>query len=265
MRRTFVAATVALLMSSTVPSAQSNEAGDLPYAGRWKLNMARSDFGETTVTITETGQGEMQFTVAGQSYSFRLDGKDYPAMLGRTATWKQTGANTWETVYKQDGMVLSTDTTVLSADGTALTINAKGPKPAGGTFDQTIVYNRVSGGPGLAGKWKTKNVQSSAPTVLELSPSGSDGLTISIPDFKITSDVKFDGKDYPATGPAVPPGLTLALQKTGPRSFDLMEKQNGKPLYTLSFALSDDGRTLTEIGGAIGVDEKFKAVYDRVP
>ena len=262
MRRNSMIA-VALLAGAIVPAAQSDKTADLPYAGKWKLNVAKSDFGETTITFAQTGSGQMELTAAGQSYTFRLDGKDYPAPLGRTASWKQIDATTWETVNKQDGTPLTTDTTRLSADGKTLTVNAKGPKPAGGTFDQTIIYERVSGGPGLVGKWKTKNVETSAPTVLELIPSGSDGLTINIPDFKITSEVKFDGKDYPAAGPGLPPGLTLAIQKTGSRSFDLTEKQNGKPLFKLSFTVSADGKTLTETGGPVGVSEKFKAVYDR--
>lgn len=258
-----LAIAAAVLASGIVHAAQSDKAADLPYAGKWKLNVAQSDFGETTITFAQTGSGEMQFTAVGQSYTFRMDGKDYPALFGRTASWKQIDANTWETVNKQDGNPLSTDTTRLSADGKTLTFNTKGPKPAGGTFEQTVVYERVSGGSGLAGKWKTKNVQTSAPTVLELVPSGSDGLTVSIPDFKITSEAKFDGKDYPATGPGLPPGLTLTIQKTGPRSFDLTEKQHGKPLFKLSFTVSADGKTLTETGGPVGVSEKFKAVYDR--
>jgi len=263
MRRTFALVAVVVLASGQAPLAQSDKAGELPYAGRWKLNIAKSDFGESTATVAKVGSDEMQFTIAGQSYKFRVDGKDYPSIMGRTSAWKQIDANTWETLIKQDGTLITTDTTRLSADGKTMTVHSKGPKPVGGTFEQTTVYERVSGGPGLEGKWKTKNVQSSAPTVLELTPSGSDGLMIKIPDFKISSDVKFDGKDYPATGPGLPPGLTLAIQKTGPRSFDLTEKQNGKPLFVLSFAVSADGKTLTETGGPVGVDEKFKAVYDR--
>jgi hypothetical protein len=262
MRRRILTA-VALSLCAVSLAAQSDKAADLPYAGKWKLNVAKSDFGETTVSFEQTASGEMRFTAAGQSYTFHVDGKDYPALFGRTAAWKQIDANTWESATKQDGTLISTETTKLSADGKTMTVNVKGPKPAGGTFDQTIVYERVSGGPGLAGKWKTKNVETSAPTVLELTPSGSDGLRISIPDFKITSDVKFDGKDYPAVGPGVPQGLTLAIQKTGPRSFDMTEKLNGKPIYKLSFTVSADGNTLTETGGPVGVNEKFKAVYDR--
>jgi hypothetical protein len=263
MRRTLMLVGLAVFASEGVPLAQPDTAGDLPYAGRWKLNVAKSDFGETTATYAKVGSDEMQFTMVGQSYKFRVDGKDYPSIFGRSSAWKQIDANTWETVTKQDGTLITTDTTKLSADGKAMTVHSKGPKPAGGTFEQTTVYQRVSGGPGLEGKWKTKNVQTSAPTVLDLTPSGTDGLTVSIPDFKITADVKFDGKDYPATGPGLPPGLTRAIQKTGPRSFDLTEKQDGKPLFKLSFAVSADGKTLTETGGPVGVDETFKAVYDR--
>ena len=44
---------------------------------------------------------------------------------------------------------------------------------------------------------------------------------------------------------------------------ELVEKMGGKPLVTLSFTVSADGKTLTETGGAVGISEKFKAVYDR--
>jgi hypothetical protein len=266
MRRklTVAAAAAAVLLASVVPAfAQSEKAGDLPYAGKWKLNVAKSDFGETTIGFTKAPSGQMQFTAMGMSYSFEVDGKDYPSFLGRTATWKQIDPNAWETTFKQDGKLINTDTVKLSADGKTLTINSKGPKPAGGTFEQTTTYERVSGGPGLEGKWKTKNVQTTAPSVIEFAAMGTDGLAIRIPDFQINCEAKFDGKDYPATGPTVPPGLTLAVAKTGPRSFDLTEKQNGKPIVKLSFTAADDGKTLVETGGAVGVAEKFKAVYDR--
>jgi hypothetical protein len=262
MRKLLVIGTIILFASGTV-SAQSDKTADLPYAGKWKLNFAKSDFGETTIAFTKEASGQMQFTTMGQSYTFQVDGKDYPALFGRTAAWKQIDANTWEVTIKQDGKLIVTETTKLSADGKALTVNASGPKPAGGTFEETVLYERISGGPGLEGKWKTKNIKGSAPTVLELAPSGSDGLTIRIPDFQINCEAKFDGKDYPATGPTVPPGLTIAITKSGPRSFDMTEKKDGKEIIKLSFAVSADGKALTETGGAVGTSEKFKAVYDR--
>jgi hypothetical protein len=106
-----------------------------------------------------------------------------------------------------------------------------------------------------------EELQTSAPTVLELVPSGSDGLSVNIPDFKIVpGKIRRQGL---RDGPRYATGLTLAIRKTGPRSFDVTETQNGKPLMMLSFTVSDDGKTLTETGGPVGVSEKFKAVYDR--
>jgi hypothetical protein len=57
--------------------------------------------------------------------------------------------------------------------------------------------------------------------------------------------------------------MTLATQKTSPRSFDVTGKQDGKAIFKFSFAVADDGKTLTQTGGMIGVSEKVTAVYDR--
>ena len=46
-------------------------------------------------------------TMAGTSYSFRIDGTERPSPLESTATWTQTGPRTWRTVYRS--AVLSTD------------------------------------------------------------------------------------------------------------------------------------------------------------
>ena len=263
MRRTLVVAAAVLFAGHIGAASQSPKTTELPYIGKWKLNVAKSDFGETTVTIEQKASGETQFTTMGQSYTFRTDGKDYPGLFGRTAAWKQVDANTWETVSKQGGKVVTTEKSTLSPDGKTLTVAASGPKPTGGTYEQTTVYERVSGGSGLAGKWKTKNVQISAPAVVELLPSGSDGLTITVPDFQVSANVTFDGKDHPVTGAGAPPGMTMAIQKSGARSFQITEKQNGKAIFQMTFTVSEDGKTLTEEGAPVGVSEKFKAVYDR--
>jgi hypothetical protein len=51
----------------------------------------------------------------------------------------------WETAFKQKG---ETDRhgAQRSPDGRSLSVNIKGPKPSGGTFDSTRIYERVSGG-----------------------------------------------------------------------------------------------------------------------
>jgi hypothetical protein len=254
---------VTLILALTGCQQPAPKAADLPYAGKWKINLANSDFGETTITIAQTASGQMQYTADGLSYTFQVDGRDYPALLGQTAAWKRIDMTTWETSAKLNGKVISTTTSKLSADGASLTMEAQGPKPSGGSFDDTTVFQRASGGPGLPGKWKTKNVKSSAPPIIEFAASGQDGLTLRVADFQATCDSKLDGKDYPFTGPTIPAGMTFALQKAGSLSFEMTQKQNGTALYKDTFAVSADGKTLTDTGSAVGVSEKYTAVYDR--
>lgn len=238
-------------------------ASDPPYVGRWKLNPAKSDFKGTTISFAQAGPGEMQFSAVGQSYTFKMDGKDYPALFGNTASWKQFDANTWETTQKLKGQVLSVDTTTLSADGKSLTIVSKGTKPNGEAFQETTAFERASGGPGLPGTWRTSQVTISSPSVLEIAPFETDGITLKLADYKASCSAKFDGKDYPVTGPTVPAGWTLTIKKAGPQSFEMTQKMNGKTIFVTSFSASADGKTLTEEGTASATNEKIKAVYER--
>lgn len=238
-------------------------AADPPYVGKWKMNPAKSDFGETTVTYEQLPSGEMQATQAGVSYKFKLDGKEYPAMFGSTATWKALGANSWEATYKLNGKVLTTDTLTLSADGKSMTVNSKGKKPNGEMLDDTVVSERVSGGPGLAGKWKTKNVKSAAPSVLEIASTGADSVMYKVVDIDLTCNGKFDGKDHPCSGPTLGPGWTATFGNSTPGALDMTVKNNGKVFFKVSYSVSGDGKTLTENGTATEANEKTKVVYDK--
>jgi hypothetical protein len=86
---------------------------------------------------------------------------------------------------------------------------------------------------------------------------------LKVSDFQATCDAKLDGKDYPFTGPTIPAGMTFAVQKAGPLSFEMTQKQDGKALCKDTLAVSADGKTLTDTGSAVGVSEKYTAVYDR--
>jgi hypothetical protein len=227
------------------------------------MNPGKSDFGELTMTYEQLPSGEMQATSLGQSYKFKIDGKDYADPFGNTAAWKSLGPASWQTTWKLKDKVLMTDFVTLSADGKSLTVNSKGTKPNGEKQDDMAVFDRVSGGPGLAGKWKTKNVKSTSPSVLELTPSGADGLAYRVIDQNMTCDAKFDGKDHPCSGPTLAPGWTAALTSAEARSFTLTVKNNGKVLGKYVYTVSPDGKTLTESGVGAATNEKTKVVYDR--
>src|SRR5207245_541140 len=200
---------------------------------------------------------------AGESYKFKIDGKDYPATFGSEAAWKSLGPNSWQTQWKLQGKVLTTDTLTLSPDGKTLTVNSKGLKPNGEMLDDTTVSGRVSGGPGLAGKWKTKNLKSAAPSVLELAASGTDGLALKIVDLDLSCVGTIDGKDYPCSGPTLAPGWTAAFSNATAQGVDVNLKMHGKPLFKLSYSVSPDGKMLIESGTATAAHEKTRVVYDR--
>ena len=238
-------------------------AADLPYAGKWKMNPAKSDFAGTTVTYETQVSGVWKSTADGQSYNFKLDGKDYSDGMGDTAAWKAVNATTWQTTWKLNGKVLNTDTLKVGADGNSLAVHSTGTRPNGSAIDDTVTFQRVAGGPGLAGKWMTKNLKSSSPAVLELAPSGADGLTFKEPDVGLSCASKLDGKDYPCSGPTLPPGWTVAMSKAGARSLELTVKKDGKPFFKVNYAVAADGKSMIETGGATATNEKITIFYDR--
>jgi hypothetical protein len=247
-----------ILLCGVVTAAM---AADLPYVGKWKMNLAKSDFGQTTLTFESLPGGEWQFSGFGITYKFKLDGKEYPDSMGGTATWKASDANTWETVGKANGKVTETDTFKLSADGKTLTETSKQMKATGGSIDSTTTYDRASGGQGLAGKWKTKKVSGAAGTI-EMTASGSDGLNFKDVDMGMTCDSKLDGKDYPCTGPMLPPGFTSAVKNTG-LALDVTVKKDGKVFFNGSYTVAADGKSMTE-NGSMADGEKIKIVWERM-
>ncbi len=60
---------------SLVLGAAALAAADAPYAGKWKLNATKSDFGSFTLTYAQLPSREMQATLEGQSYTFKMEGR----------------------------------------------------------------------------------------------------------------------------------------------------------------------------------------------
>jgi len=238
-------------------------AAESPFAGTWKFNPAKSKLTGNTMKFAKIESGEIRWSGYGVSYTFKMDGKEYKGPFGQAVVWKQIDDNTWQSTTTEKGNLVSTDTSKLSADGKTLTVVSKGTKPSGEAFEDTMVFERISGDKGLFGGWKDKQVKVSAPSAIELASSGKDGLLFKSVDYKWTADAQFDGKDYPATGPTMPEHVMMTLKHTGPRSFEMVIKQNGKALFRESYRASQDGHTLTVTGSAVGVNEPYTEVYEK--
>ena len=251
--------TRALLLCAVVSVAM---AADRSYAGKWKIDLAKSDFGQTTFTIESLSGGEWQSSAMGVTYKFKMDGADYPDGMGGTVAWKAIGADTRETVSKANDKVTAIDSFKLAADGNTLTDSTRQMKADGGELDSTTIYQRASGGPSLPGKWKTQKISGASGT-MEMVASGADGLTFKDPEMGLSCDARLDGKDYPCTGPMLPPGFTVAMKDVS-GSLELVVKKDGKPVFHSTYTASADGQSMTEIGAPVGGSDKFKLVFDRV-
>jgi len=238
-------------------------AAENPFAGTWKLNPAKSKLTGDTMKFAKAESGAIRWSGSGLSYTFKMDGKEYKGPFGETVVWKQIDETTWQSTTTEKGTLLSTDTSKLSADGKTLTVVSKGTKPSGETFEDTAVYERISGDKGLLGGWRDKQVKVGAPSTLEIASSGKDGLLFKSVDYKWSSDAQFDGNDYPVTGPTMPEHIAITLKHTGPHSFEMVMKQNGKALFRESYRASQDGRTLTVAGSAIAVNEPYTEVFEK--
>jgi hypothetical protein len=224
-----------------------------PFSGTWKLNQEKSQLsGDTMKFSPAEGQG-MELTAGGTSYSFRVDGNNYAMPSGNLAIWRQSGADGWTTEYRtKDGKLLASDSWKLSADGKNLSVTTSGVRANGDLYTDTATYERTAGTSGLTGGWKSTTVKMSSPAELIMQESGLDGLVIKIPEMKITCEANFDGREVAAQGPDVPTGFRLGLTRTGPYSFRMVQKLNGNTIDSSVYTVSQDGKTMTQVGGAPG-------------
>lgn len=246
----FLAATLWLLiaLATTATAAAQN-----PFVGTWKLNQEKSQLAGDTLKFGPAQGQAIELTAGGITYSFRIDGQNYAMPTSQIAIWRETSPTSWTTEYrKEDGKLLSSDSWKLSPDGKTLSVTTSGVKADGDLYTDTTVYERTAGTNGLIGDWKSTQVKLSSPDEFSIQALGLDGLVLKVPAMKLSCEAHFDGKEVAADGPDLPPGLRLSFERTGPYSFRLVQKLNGKPMSTSVFTVSEDRRTMTEVGGAPG-------------
>jgi hypothetical protein len=235
-------------------------AADAPYIGKWKVNPAKSKATGQTVTIEKTASGAMRYESGGIAYEFKLDGKEYPLPDGGTTSWKAVDLKTWEVTNRRNGKVTANYRLIVDAD--TMVFQSALNKADGGALNESGKAIRVSGGPGFVGKWRIGDYKLAA-TTMDITANGTDGVTITLPEQGAVCNAKFDGKDYPLTGTLVGNGSTYALKRTGPQSFEIMEKLNGKAIYTDKIRVSEDGKTLTFDGSPTSANEPITLIYER--
>jgi hypothetical protein len=233
---------VGLLFSTVLVAA------DPPYAGRWKVNEDKSDYGPAFKFAREE-LGALRLTEGDRSYIVRFDGKEYPHPLGGMVRWTQIDDRSWEMILTQDAKVIGNAIYRMSNDGRTLTTR---PKSGPGS---TSVYRRTSDErQGLVGAWSLK-----ATSGFTLELKVAEGYDLVFSQGAATCKANFDGRDYhPTAGPE-----TCRISKVGDRGFSFTVSINGKPVVVDTFTVSVDGQTLTQVGGSFGQPPNHTVVYER--
>lgn len=246
-----------LACTVTLLSAAALAAADAPYFGKWKVNSAKSQF-TGMASIEKLPSGDYHFDQDGFAYNFKPDGNQYPEPDGGTASWKMVDENNWEVILRANGMV--TATVKLTASANTLTSSTSIPQADGKTLTQSGTAKRISGGPGVLGKWRATKAAADD-LWLEVTPDGSDGLKLAQPNSLCVA--KFDGKPYPMSGPGDPPKQTMSFRKRGPSSFEALTYIDGKLFFTDVFSVSADGKVLTDLGTPASTKRPSKVIFDR--
>jgi hypothetical protein len=244
-------------------SAGAALAAPSPFAGTWKLNVAKSKLTGDTVSYSKTPTGFRFSNGSTVTYDIVVDGKDHPMIFDRTTAWTGAGKNSWDAVTKAHGTVLSRTHRTLSADGKIMTIAYTEYRADGTTTQESDTYTRVSGGPGLAGKWKDTSTKA-ASDVMAIAIPGPGRFEISYPTDKSGVSGKTDGSPAPFAGPLTPPGATSHVKAVGPNRWQIDGTLKGKTYFTGSMSVSADGKTLTRTTWIPGKgSEKAVEVYDK--
>jgi hypothetical protein len=75
--------------------------------------------------------------------------------------------------------------------------------------------------------------------------------------------LKFDGEEYPMTGPDVSAGSTSSGRRLDARTLEITETIQGKVSATRRITLSSDERTLTMTISPVGRSKPNVYVFDR--
>lgn len=246
---------VLLALASASLFAQS------PFDGKWQLNQQKSDMTGQTMKIEDAGNGAIKFVNPNFTTMVKTDGTKAQTPAGTTmAIQKKSDDSYHETNWIKEKEISQSDWT-LANGGKNLTIHEYGTNPNGEKFSNTTEYTRVSGTNGLVGEWKTSSVKIGTPEWFTMKLSGEE-LTWDIPAIKGMLKAPLNGKEARPIGPTVPDTLTLAITKKDPHTLDVTEKLKGKTIFTGTYTVSPDGKTMT-VEGKNAKGEATKQVWEK--
>jgi len=213
-----------------------------PFVGKWKLDVSRSTIVDE-MRVEAVGPNTYRFNFeGGPAETVVADGTDQPGVPGTTLSVKVKDANALMVVRKQNGRTIVSAIWKLSQDGETLRDAFTSLQVDGSNVTVNYLYKRMSGSSGFTGVWESTTKPIGLKLELAIQPYENRGLSFVSPGSK--KSVTFDGRDHPV--PDAEEGLTFSGQRSATLAMEYTEKNGGKIERIRKFALSRDGRTLTE-------------------
>ncbi len=238
-------------------------AADVSFVGRWKVDLTRSTITGFQEKVEDLGNHELKFSFGDDAETYIVDGKEHPTRHGSLRTVTLDGPNHWKSVGKREGKIVSSESWQVSGDGKTFTVKSEGTRPDGSTYKNEVSAKRVAGTSGIVGTWENTEPDPNLLAEWDIEPFEGDGLDFAMPSLQEHDPVKFDGKDYPSTGPRVAPGSTTAGKHSDDGTLELYYKVKDKLYVTEHLELSADGKTLTSTISYPGIEKKEIHVYAR--
>jgi len=112
--------------------------GSHALSGKWSMRTVRNATSAGTLTTYHSTAHGMRISDGSQSYTVRLDGKDYPVDADRhsTVSLKLIDEYTMEETDKRDGNIMTVARMMVSRDGKSMRVESS-DKQRGGTMTYT--------------------------------------------------------------------------------------------------------------------------------
>lgn len=241
-------------------------AADNSFTGKWKLDPAHSRLTDQ-MKVEAAGSNKYNLIFSGDNVETVVaDGTDQPGLFNTTLAVVVQDDHNWKVIRKNKGTIQITGLWQLSSDGKTLTDNFTGYRDDGTPRTSLhYIYQRTAGSPadGFVGTWEstTEDVNSSTPLIV--SAFESDGLSFDQAGGLVVQSLRFDGKDYPDSGPDAPAGYVSSGHRINDHTVERIDKISGKTLYTQQIEISADGKTLTMTVHIPGRDKPDIMVFNR--
>lgn len=218
--------------------------------------------------VYELSNGTFTCSSCVPSWKITADGTEQPISGHAYADHeviKVIDKSTIEMTDKLAGKTVNDAVISVSADGSKITgkfTNYIGEKPTTGTFTEKRVAAGAAGSHAISGSWMQDSLADVSDAMRLSVVKGTDnGIQISWNGQMV--DAKFDGKRYAWSND---PGKTMSsFKKISDTEIKEVDHRMGKITDVMTWTVSADGKTMTEIDTDKIHDTKTSMVFDKQP